>query len=86
MSTPGLSGSRLILVEDGLEGAVGCRVVGQVVLPAAPDDASPGAGQDADSVRVVAAAGCGFVVQVGGPGAGVLILVTDRRGLSPATS
>jgi hypothetical protein len=67
---PGSGSLRLILVEEGLEGTVGGRVVGDAVLPAAPDDVYPGAGQDAHGVRVVAATGDGPVVQVGGLGAG----------------
>jgi hypothetical protein len=46
-------------------------VVGGAVLPAAPDDIDPGAGGDADGVRVVFAAGPGVVVDGRGPGAGV---------------
>src|SRR4051794_11480927 len=70
VSTPVSSSDWWILFEEGLEGAVALGVVGDAVLPAAPDDVSPGAGQDADGVGVVAAAGDGLVVQVGGPGAG----------------
>src|SRR6266511_3414235 len=70
VSTPGSGCGWLILVEEGLEGAVEGRVVGEVVLPAAPDDVCPGAGQDADGVGVVAAAGDGFGVEVGCPGVG----------------
>src|SRR5215207_9702808 len=58
-------------VEDGLESTVFGGVVGGVVLPAAPDDVCPGAGEDADGVGVVVAAGDGSVVEVGGPGVGV---------------
>jgi hypothetical protein len=47
-------------------------VVGGVVLPAAPDDVEPGAGEDADGVRMIVAAGSGFGVEVGGPGVGVV--------------
>ena len=46
-------------------------VVGDTVVPAAPDDVAPGAGGDADGVRVVFAAGAGIVVDGCGPGAGV---------------
>ena len=45
-------------------------VVGGAVLPAVPDDEQPGAGEDADGVGVVVAAGAGAVVEVGGPGVG----------------
>ena len=47
-------------------------VVGDAVLPAAPDDVEPGAGEDADGVGVVVAAGAGSSVEVGGPGVGVV--------------
>ena len=58
-------------VEEALEGVVLGGVVGGVVLPAVPDDEQPGAGEDADGVGVVVAAGAGLVVEVGGPGVGV---------------
>src|ERR1700685_362114 len=71
VSTPTRSGGGwLLLAEQGLEAVVGGGVVGGVVLPAAPDDVGPGAGEDADGVGVVAAAGDGLVVEAGGPGAG----------------
>jgi hypothetical protein len=54
-----------------LQGAVFCGVVAGAVLPAAPDDQHPGAGGDADGVRVVLAAVAGGGVDGGGPGAGV---------------
>jgi hypothetical protein len=60
----------VLLAEDCLETVVGSGVVGGVVLPAVPYDVCPGSGQNADGVGVVAAAGDGFVVEVGGPGAG----------------
>ena len=52
---------RLILVEQALEGSVFGGVVGDVVLPAVPDDVEPGAGEDADGVGVVVSAGAGAV-------------------------
>src|SRR5450755_298874 len=58
-------------------GAVECRVVGDAVEPAAVDDADPGAGQDADGVRVVLAAGPGGCVDLGGPGAGGAAVVGE---------
>lgn len=58
--------------QDGLEGAVLGGVVGDVVLPAAPDDVEPGAGEDADGVGVVVSSGSGSGVEVGGPGVGVV--------------
>ena len=47
-------------------------VVGDAVLPAAPDDVQPGAGEDADGVGVVVASVAGALVEVGGPGVGVV--------------
>jgi hypothetical protein len=60
----------LILVEEALECPVPGGVGGGLVLPAVPDDEQPGAGEDADGVGVVVAAGPGAVVEIGGPGAG----------------
>ena len=68
VSSPVSSGS----VEDRLQGAVFGGVVGNVVLPAAPADVEPGAGEDADGVGVVVAAGSGPLVEVRGPGVGVV--------------
>src|SRR3954447_18901432 len=48
--------------------SMACRVERLAVLPAAPDDADPGPGEDADGVRVPAASGDGATVDVGGPG------------------
>src|SRR5215211_2456631 len=61
----------VILAEEVLQGSVFVGVVGGVVLPAVPDDEEPGAGEDADRVRVVVAAGAGALLEVGGPGVGV---------------
>ena len=47
-------------------------VVGDAVLPAAPDDVEPGAGQDAGGVGVVEVSCSGALVEVGGPGVGVV--------------
>src|SRR5207245_534841 len=52
-------------------GAVPGGVVGDAFEPAGPDDADPGAGEDADGVRVVLAAGAGVAVDLRGPWAGV---------------
>src|SRR2546421_10134458 len=52
-------------------GAVPGGVVGDAFEPAGPDDADPGAGEDADGVRVVRAAGAGGAGDFRGPGAGV---------------
>src|SRR4051794_36200740 len=50
-----------------MSGGVVCGVVG----PAAPDDAAPGSGEDANGVWVPRAAVAGALVDVGGPGAGL---------------
>jgi hypothetical protein len=47
-------------------------VVWDVVLPAAPDDVQPGAGEDAYGVGVVVAAVSCLSVEVGGPWVGVV--------------
>ena len=53
-----------VCVRCVLSACVAGGVVGGVVLPAAPDDAGPGAAEDADRVGVVAAAGAGALVDV----------------------
>jgi hypothetical protein len=60
-------GCRLVLSGGRLEAVVGGGAVGGGVLPPAPDDAGPGADEDR---WVVAGAGDGLVVKVGGPGVG----------------
>src|SRR5579875_3172711 len=70
MSSPMSSHLLAIRLEERLEGAMLGRVVGRAVLPAVPDDEEPGAGEDADRVRVVVAAGDGAAVEVGSPGVG----------------
>src|SRR5439155_7152097 len=55
-------------LKERLEGAMLGRVVGRAVLPAAPDDEEPCAGEDADRVRMVVAASDGVAVEVGSPG------------------
>src|SRR6185503_12707410 len=67
MSSPVSSGG-LFVLQECLEGAVLSRVVGDVVLPAVPDDVEPGAGQDAHGVGVVVTAGASAAVEVLGPG------------------
>ena len=69
MSSPVSSRGRFE-VDEALECLVLVGVVGGVVLPAVPDDVEPGAGEDADGVGVVVAAGDGAVVEVGRPGVG----------------
>src|SRR5438034_10392284 len=60
-------------------GAVPGGVVGDAFEPAGPDDADPGAGEDADGVGVVLAAGAGVAVGLRGPGAGVPAVVGEGR-------
>ena len=72
VSTSVSLGSGLILVEDALEGAVLCGVVGGVGLPALPDRRAR-RGRDADGVGVVVFSGSGSGrrrPRVGLPGAG----------------
>ena len=52
-------------------------VVGDAVLPAAPDDVEPGSGEDADGVGVVVVAGAGALVEVGGPGVVVVAVAGE---------
>lgn len=68
MSSPVSSGGG----EDGLQSAVAGGVVGDAVLPAAPDHVQPGAGEDSGRVGVVVAPSPGPPVEVGGPGVGVV--------------
>ncbi len=71
--------SRLVVDgEEALECAVVGGVVGDLVLPAVPDDVEPGSGEDADGVGVVVSACSGAVVEVGGPGVGVAGVGADR--------
>ena len=69
MSSPVSSGGFLV-VQEGLQGFVLGGVVGEVVLPAVPDDVEPGSGEDAYGVGVVVSAGAGLAVEVVGPGVG----------------
>ncbi len=59
------------LRDQALVGAVVGGVVGDAVLPAAPDHSKPRSGQDAHGVGVAVASGARLVVEVGGPGVGV---------------
>jgi hypothetical protein len=54
--------------EETVEAAVAMGVVGGFVLPDAPDDAEPGAAEDAECVRVVFAADDRVGVDLLGPG------------------
>jgi hypothetical protein len=68
-----------LLGDESLIAAVAGRVIGGVVLPAAPDHSEPGPGQDAEGVGVAMAAGSGLLVEVGGPG----VVVAGVTGQSP---
>src|ERR1700759_3352700 len=70
MSSPVSSRVGVAVLDEALECSVLFGVVGRVVLSAVPDDVDPCAGQDADGVGVVVAAGDGAKVEVGGPGVG----------------
>src|SRR4030095_765746 len=52
-------------------------VVGDLVDPAAPDDADPRAGQDAHGVGMIMPAGAGVGVDAGGPWADVAAVVGE---------
>jgi len=52
--------------------------VGKALLPAGPEDAEPGAGEDADGMRMIAAAGARLLVDVRGPVRGVSRMVGNR--------
>src|SRR5688500_16839305 len=70
------------------EGGVAFGVVDVVVLPEAPDDAAPGAAEDADRVLVAGAACSGAAVDVGGPWVVVAAGVGERadRGAQPVVA
>src|SRR5919201_5912931 len=57
-------------LEVAVVSAAAGGVVGGVGVPAGPDDAQPGAGEDADGVCVAAAAGACVAVDAFGPGGG----------------
>src|SRR3954453_9293249 len=63
--------------EEAVAAAWLVGVVGGSVLPEAPDDAQPGAAEDADRVGVVVASGAGALVDVGGPGVVVAAAVGE---------
>jgi hypothetical protein len=80
MTLPVSTSGRVLL--SGLSGERGCSavsggVVRDAVDPAAPDDADPGAGQDAHGVGVVLASAAGVVVDAGGPRAWVAAVVGE---------
>src|SRR3989304_9260837 len=58
-------------------GTVKHDVVGTAVLPAAPQDANPRSGQDADRMGMVAAPPAGGGVDCRGPGRGVARVVGE---------
>jgi len=53
---------------DLKSGAMGRRIEGDTVLPAAPDDSQPGASEDADGVWVSTSSVNSSFVDVGCPG------------------
>src|SRR5258705_10442722 len=57
--------------------AVPAGVVGDLVDPAAPDDADPRAGENTHGVGMVVATGAGFGVDLRGPRAGVAAVVRE---------
>jgi hypothetical protein len=61
-----------------LVGAVAGGVIGDAVLPAAPQDATPGASEGADRAWVVVAAGFGVGVAILGPGMPMAGAVGER--------
>src|SRR4051794_15723504 len=67
--------------------APGCRmrigVVGCAIGPGLPEDADPGAREDADGVGVVAASGSGSAIDVGRPSGGVAGVVGEAGDGSP---
>jgi hypothetical protein len=64
-------------LEESVEVAVLVGLVGGVVLPAAPEDAGPGAAECAAGVGVVLSAGAGSGVDVVGPGVPVACAVSQ---------
>src|SRR4051794_11819896 len=56
---------------DFRSAGVPLRIVGAAALPSAPEDTYPGAGEDADGVGVLAAAGAGLAVDGCRPSGGV---------------
>jgi len=59
------------------------RIVGRAIGPGLPEDADPGAREDADGVGVVAASGSGSAIDVGRPGGGVAGVVGEAGDGSP---
>jgi len=64
---------------------VASGVVGDAVVPAAPQDPGPGASEDADGVRVITAASSCAAVDVGGPGGLVAGVVGEAGQGAPET-
>jgi hypothetical protein len=65
--------------ERGLKAAVQGGIVGFAIDPGAPDHAQPSAREDADGVRVVAAACSGVGVDGCGPGVGMTRVVGQAK-------
>src|SRR5262245_9818059 len=59
-------------------GPMVCDVVGLAILPAPPDKAQPGAGQDSDGVGMIAAARAGAGIDGGRPRRGVSGIIGER--------
>jgi hypothetical protein len=85
VSTPRRSGGRPSCAQQWLGGLMTGRVVGGVVLPAAPEHAQPGPGEDADGVRMITSAGAGLLVDVRGPMRRVPRIIGKRREGAPQT-
>src|SRR5215470_13734321 len=80
-----VSTSRRLKGHEGLGGSVTGDVVRPAVLPAAPEDAHPGAGEDPDGVRVITAAGPGARIDGSGPPRGMARVVGEGgEGLTQA--
>src|SRR5258705_1881339 len=77
VSTSGSEHIVLSGLSEAYRVAVLCRVVGDAVVPAAPDDADPGAGQYAYGVGMVVAASAGVGVDLGRPWVGVAAVVGE---------
>src|SRR5205807_4969166 len=64
---------------ERLRGAMPANVVGSAILPAAPEDASPRAGENADRVLMPTAAGAGTLIHEGRPARGMTGVVGEGR-------
>ena len=64
---------------ERLRGAMPANVVGSAILPAAPEDASPRAGEDTDCMLMPTAARAGTLIHEGGPARGMPGVVGEGR-------